>query len=123
MSKFLKSAAIVLCILGFIGAISVSKIAGEFSFILFISNFISIAISSAVLFAVGQILDNQEILLYNQEKILEAKEEPSEKQPASDTRSVLISSKSAKPGYWICKSCKAENPNSRKTCTECGAPK
>lgn len=131
MSKILKIAAIVLCVFGFIGSIATAKVLGEFSFTLFLSNFISVALSGAVLFAVGQLLDNQETILANQERFLKKQAVPKDKpdtEPQNENKSVLVSNASkthptAKPGYWICKSCHAENPVSRKTCLECGAPK
>ncbi|MCI8632373.1 MAG: hypothetical protein HFE64_02675 [Lachnospiraceae bacterium] len=121
MSKILKITAAILCILGFIGSIASAKIANEFSFTLFLGSFSSIAISSAVLFAIGQILDNQEMILGNQAILLKNQEPAAAEQPQNENKSVLIPS--ARPGYWQCKSCHTENPSSRKTCLECGAPK
>ena len=63
MSKVLKSVAVILLVLGLIGSYTNSNVLGEFSFTLFLSSFVTVAISAIILFAVGQILDNQEYII------------------------------------------------------------
>lgn len=151
MGKFLRYGACILAILGGIVSFIIANALGTFNFAIFLLYLLSELAVCILIYAIGTILINQEEIMGFQKQLSNKLDKLSSAtaaqainnnpapvpvvdrphEPEADPEApkiVKVESFPVRPRTtasprWICKICKSENPSSRKSCLNCGAPK
>jgi len=142
MSKLLKGMSGVFAILGAIGSFIMAanqttlsssyRVERQFSIVVLLVGLISTAVLCIILYALGEILSNQESILSHIGQIEKRKTESSSHTSSnsggyfSSAASIKAGGSAAMPtvlGPWTCAKCGTTNSGSRNTCENCGKEK
>lgn len=94
---------------------------GEITYIAI--SLVNTAFYASILFAIAQILENTEEALYNSSRNNSAQTQGASNYSNSRLNLSSISSKSNGASTWRCPECGKTNPNSSRTCKDCGYQK